>query len=63
MKAITDSDHVCSRCGEHYAKCELCSHLESAVVYRPQRQRADDREIELQERAIRDAADRRQGWR
>lgn len=61
--AITDCDHVCTRCGEHLAECNLCQGLPSALVFRPQRpSREDERELAAQERAIRRAADRRQGW-
>lgn len=61
--SITDCDHVCARCGEHLASCYLCRDEPSAVVFRTQRSpREDGAEIAAQERAIRRAADRRQGW-
>jgi hypothetical protein len=61
---ITDCDHVCSRCGEHMSSCYLCRDEPSAVVrIGSDRQRHDDdAEIAAQTRAIRRAADRRQGW-
>ena len=61
--AITDCDHVCALCGEHLAECPMCRGMPSALVFRPQRtSREEDAEIAAQERAIRRAADRRQGW-
>lgn len=63
VAAITDCDHICSRCGEHLAECDMCRGMPSALVFRPQRSnREDEREIMLQERSIRMAAARRQGW-
>lgn len=62
--AITDCDHVCTRCGEHLASCDMCRHLPSALVFRPQRASYEQlREDAAQERALRREADRRSGWR
>lgn len=63
MEAITDCDHICTRCGEHLASCDLCEGMPSALVFRTQRDtREDEAELAAQTRAIRRVADRRQGW-
>ncbi|AOG03237.1 hypothetical protein BSY19_4700 (plasmid) [Bosea sp. RAC05] len=58
---ITDSDHVCVLCGEHLAGCSLCGTTTVVKIDRSGHD-AGERELALQERAIRRAAEMRQGF-
>lgn len=58
---ITDTDHICTLCGEHLSGCDLCGSA-TVVRVRPESKAADDQELAQQERAIRRAADMRQGY-
>lgn len=61
--SITDGSYVCGLCGEWRTACSLC-HGAPLIRVRDtfQEDRAAERELDQQSRAIRDAAAKRQGW-
>jgi hypothetical protein len=60
---ITDGTFICSLCGEWLAGCSLCGEapLKDMRPYYKQL-KEDENELIMQERSIRRAADKRQGW-